>query len=68
MNGRKAASPDDILERVLKTCADKLALVLTTIFNLSLTQSIVLLCFKIEVPKLQAHMCYVALSEFLTGS
>jgi len=36
MNTRKAAGPDGISGRVLKTCANQLAPVFTTMFNLSL--------------------------------
>lgn len=51
----KAASPEGIHGKVLKTCADQLAPALFTIFNLSLTQSVAPTCFKrpsiISVPK-----------------
>lgn len=39
VNTRKAAGPDRISGRVIRTCADLLAPVFTTIFNLSLAQS-----------------------------
>ena len=39
VNTRKAAGPDGISGRVLKACAEQLAPVFTTIFNLSLSQS-----------------------------
>ena len=55
VNTRKAAGPDRISGRVIRTCADLLAPVFTTIFNLSLAQSTVPTCFKmstiIPVPK-----------------
>ena len=47
VNPRKAAGPDGIPSRVLRTCADQLAGVFTDIFNLSLSQSAVPTCFKI---------------------
>ncbi|KAK1803808.1 hypothetical protein P4O66_003735 [Electrophorus voltai] len=46
VNTRKAAGPDGICWRVLKACADQLALVFTDIFNLSLTLGIVPSSFK----------------------
>ncbi|XP_076849645.1 uncharacterized protein LOC143497901 [Brachyhypopomus gauderio] len=46
VNSRKAAGPDGIPGRVLKSCADQLAPVFITIINLSLTHSIVPRCFK----------------------
>ena len=55
VNTRKASGPDKISGRVIRTCTDLLALVFTTIFNLSLAQSTVPTCFKmstiIPVPK-----------------
>ncbi len=53
MNIRKAAGPDGIPGRVLKTCAHQLAGVFTDIFNLSLSLSVVPQCFKTStiVPK-----------------
>ncbi|KAK3534953.1 hypothetical protein QTP70_002045 [Hemibagrus guttatus] len=55
VNTRKAAGPDRISGRVLKSCADQLAPVFTEIFNLSLTQSVIPTCFKesiiVPVPK-----------------
>ena len=54
-NPRKAASPDGIPSRVLRTCADQLAGVFTVIFIHSLSQSAVPTCFKmasiVPVPK-----------------
>jgi hypothetical protein len=51
----KAAGPDRSLGRVLKACADQLASVVTDIFNMSLTESILPTCFKqttiVPVPK-----------------
>ena len=52
---RKAAVPDGIPSRVLRACSDKLAGVLTDVFNLSVSQSAVPTCFKmvtiVPVPK-----------------
>ena len=52
---RKAAGPDGIPGRVLKACASQLASTFTDIFNLSLAQSTVPVCFKtttiIPIPK-----------------
>lgn len=61
VNGRKAAGPDGIPGRLLKSCADQLAPVFTTIFNLSLASSTVPNCFKrstiIPVPKKANPSC-----------
>ena len=46
VNNRKAAGPDGIPGRLLKSCAEQLAPVFTSIFNLSLAHSIVPACFK----------------------
>ncbi|KAF7660714.1 hypothetical protein LDENG_00277300, partial [Lucifuga dentata] len=46
VNYRKAAGPDGVPGQVLKACTDQLAPVFTTIFNTSLTQSVVPTCFK----------------------
>ncbi|KAK2920685.1 hypothetical protein Q8A73_000170 [Channa argus] len=46
INPRKAAGPDNIPGRALRACANELADVLTSIFNLSLSQCTVPLCFK----------------------
>ena len=55
MNTRKAAGPDRISRRVLKTCTDQLAPPFTVIFNLSLRQCVIPTCFKksiiVPVPK-----------------
>ena len=55
VNPRKAASPDGIPSRVLRSCTDQLAGVCTDLFTLSLSQSAVPTCFKIvtivPVPK-----------------
>ncbi|XP_074501445.1 uncharacterized protein LOC141773472 [Sebastes fasciatus] len=57
INPRKAAGPDGIPGRVLKSCAHQLAGVFTTIFNLSLSLRTVPTCFKsttiIPIPKQQ---------------
>lgn len=61
VNSRKAAGPDGIPGRVLKSCADQLAPVFTSIFNLSLAHSVVPSCFKkstiIPVPKKTNPAC-----------
>ncbi len=55
MNVRKAAGPDGITGRVLRSCADQLAGLFTSIFNESLATSVVPTSFKksviIPVPK-----------------
>ncbi len=55
VNIRKAAGPDGITGRVLRSCADQLAGLSTSIFNESLATSVVLTSFKksiiIPVPK-----------------
>ncbi|XP_056290461.1 uncharacterized protein LOC130206479 [Pseudoliparis swirei] len=61
VNTRKAAGPDGISGRVLKTCANQLAPVFTTIFNLYLAESVVPACFKrstiVPVPKNASPAC-----------
>ena len=61
VNARKATGPDNIPGRVLRECADQLAHVLTDIFNTSLNQAVVPLCFKtatiIPVPKKSNIQC-----------
>ena len=61
VNTRKAAGPDGLSGRVLKTCANQLAPVFTTIFNLSLANSTVPTCLKrssiIPVPKTSSPAC-----------
>ncbi len=58
VNMSKAAGPDNIPGRVLKTCANQLVDVITDIFNISLSQESVPTCFKtatiIPVPKKSA--------------
>lgn len=58
---RKAAGPDGVAGGVLKACADQLAEVFTTIFNLSLLQSVVPSCLKsaniVPVPKKNTVSC-----------
>ena len=59
VNIRKAAGPDGLpgvlQARVLRTCTDQLAGVLTDIFKLSLSEFVILACFKqttiVPVPK-----------------
>ena len=58
---RKAAGPDNIPGRALRACANELADVLTSIFNLSLSQCIVPRCYKtttvVPVPKKNPPSC-----------
>ncbi len=60
-NFRKAAGPDGITGRVLKSCADQLAGLFTSIFNESLATSVVPTSFKksviIPVPKNSKPSC-----------
>ena len=55
VNIHKAPGPEGLQGRVLKACADQLASVLTDIFKLSLTESIIPTCLKhtsiVPVPK-----------------
>jgi hypothetical protein len=55
VNIHKAAWPDELPGRVPRACADQLASVLTDIFNLSLSESVIPTCFKqatiFSVPK-----------------
>jgi hypothetical protein len=55
VNFHKAAGPDGLPGRVLRACADQLESVFTDNFNLSLTESVILTCFKhttiVPVPK-----------------
>ena len=46
VNIHKASGPDGLPGRVLRACADQLAIVFTDIFNLSLTESVKPTCFK----------------------
>ncbi len=61
MNVRKAAGPDGIIGRVLRSCADQLAGLFTSIFNESLATSVVPTSFKksviIPVPKNSKPSC-----------
>jgi len=65
INVRKAAGPDGIPGRVLKTCDVQLTGALTDIFNLSLAQAAVPTCFKltsiVPVPK---HSTAMSLNDF----
>lgn len=60
INPWKAAGPNNIAGCVLKECADQLAYVFTYIFNTSLSQVVVPICFKkatiTPVPK--KHTCH----------
>ncbi|XP_034047300.1 RNA polymerase I-specific transcription initiation factor RRN3 [Thalassophryne amazonica] len=47
---QKAAGPDNVPGHALRVCANKLADVLTSIFNLSLRQCIILRCYKTTTP------------------
>ncbi|KAK1788023.1 hypothetical protein P4O66_016497 [Electrophorus voltai] len=61
VNPRKAAGPDNILGHVLRECVDQLADVLTDIFNISLSCTIVPTCFKttttVPVPRKPTVLC-----------
>ncbi len=61
VNVRKAAGPDEITGRVLRSCADQLAGLFTSIFNESLATSVVPTSFKksviIPVPKNSKPSC-----------
>ncbi len=61
VNVRKAARPDWITGRVLRSCADQLACLFTLIFNESLATSVVPSSFKksiiIPVPKNNKPSC-----------
>ncbi len=61
VNVRKAAGPDGITGRVLRSCADQLAGLFTSIFNESLATSVVPTSFKksviISVPKNSKPSC-----------
>ncbi|XP_072564227.1 uncharacterized protein [Paramormyrops kingsleyae] len=61
VNPQKTARPDNIPVRVLRDCADQLAEVFTDIFNTSLSQMIIPMCFKsttiIPVPKKSSVTC-----------
>ncbi|KAK7895582.1 hypothetical protein WMY93_020907 [Mugilogobius chulae] len=61
INTRKAAGPDGVLGRVLKDCAAELADVFTSIFNISLSCSLVPGCFKaatiVPLPKQSNVTC-----------
>ena len=61
VNPRKSSGPDGVPGRVLRGCADQLAEVFTSIFNLSLHLSEVPTCFKqatiIPIPKKSSITC-----------
>ncbi len=61
VNIRKAVGPDGIPGRLLRACAFQLARVFTDIFNLSLSLSVVLSCFKkstiVPIPKKNKITC-----------
>lgn len=65
VNAWKAAGPDGIPGRVLRACAEQLAVVFTNIFNLSLGEAAVPTSFKtttiVPVPK---HSTASALNDF----
>jgi hypothetical protein len=62
VNTRKATGPDGIPGRVLRECAEQLTGIFTVIFNLSLSQSVIPICFKmttiIPVPKNSKAKCH----------
>ncbi|KAK1785657.1 hypothetical protein P4O66_019004 [Electrophorus voltai] len=61
VNPQKSARPDNIPGHVLRECADQLADVLTDIFNISLSCTVVPTCFKtttiVPVPKKPTVSC-----------
>lgn len=61
INPHKAAGPDNIPGGALRACATELAEVLTSLFNLSISQSIVPTCFKtttiVPLPKKRPLTC-----------
>ncbi|KAI4891818.1 hypothetical protein NFI96_002199 [Prochilodus magdalenae] len=65
VSARKAAGPGEVPGRVLKACAEQLAVVFTDIFNLSLAQAVVPTVFKtatiVPVPK---HSTASTLNDF----
>jgi len=67
VNTRKAAGPDGVSGQVLKPCANQPAPVFTTIFSLSLAESVVSACFKwsmiVPVPKTASPACQVQLQH-----
>ena len=72
VNIHKAAEPDRLPGRVLRACADQLAIVFTDIFNLSLSEAVIPTCFKqttiVPVPKDTKVTClndYVCRHEVL---
>lgn len=75
VNARKAPGPDGVPGQVFKDCADQLAEVFTSIFNLSLKQSVVPTCLKsaviVPIPKKNTVNCLndyrpVALTPIIT--
>ncbi|CDQ57090.1 unnamed protein product [Oncorhynchus mykiss] len=50
VNIHKAAGPYGLPGRVLRACADQLAIVFTDIFNLSLSETVIPTCFKYTAP------------------
>ena len=61
VNIHNAARPDGLARCVLRVCTDQLASVFTDIFNFSLTESIIPICFKqtpiVSVPKKAKVTC-----------
>ena len=62
VNIHKAEGPDGLPGHALKACAVQLASVVTDIFNLSLTESVIPTCFKqtniVPVPKKVKVNCF----------
>ncbi|KAK0132364.1 hypothetical protein N1851_032758 [Merluccius polli] len=62
VNSRRAAGPDGIPRQVLKSCAEQLAPVFTSIVTLSLAHSVISKCFKtstiITLPKKTNPSCF----------
>ena len=61
VNIHKAAGPDGLPGRVLRACVDQLAGVFTDLFNVSLIESVIPICFKqttvVPVPKNTKATC-----------
>lgn len=62
VNPRNATGPDGVPGRVLKDCAHQLTMVMTDIFNISLSQATVPTCLKtstiVPVPKASTVSCH----------
>jgi hypothetical protein len=67
VNIQKDAGSDGLPGHVLKACVDQLASVITDIFNLSLTESVIATCFKqttiVPVPKEAKVTCIMITAQ-----